>query len=132
MKDFWEDLWENFIKPFFFVLILICGICWILTYPYLFGLGIFKWYDYVGGMMLVLDLLVNLVYQKNKTIRSLKSFTNSDGFFKTLICVITFSNLIHIKETLVIYYTVLTSKGLLLAIYFIIVGIYNYFKIPKN
>ena len=132
MKDFWEYLWDNFIKPYLVVLIVICGICWLLTYPYLLDRGIFKWYDYIGTFMLTLDALVKLLYQRSKFMRALQPFMASDRFLETLFCIVTFSNLMHIKEAWIIYCTVLESKGILLAIYFFISGIYNYFTIPKN
>lgn len=42
MKDFFEDLWRNFIKPFFFVLIVIAIIYWIIVYSYLLYYGRLK------------------------------------------------------------------------------------------
>ena len=132
MKALWKDLWDNFIKPYLVVLIVICGICWLLTYPYLLCRGIFKWYDYIGTFMLALDALVKLLYKRSKFIRALQPFMASDRFLETLFCVVTLSNLIHIKEAWIIYCTVLKSKGILLAIYFFILGIYNYFTIPKD
>ena len=72
MKAFWKDLWENFIKPYLVVLIVICGICWLLTYPYLLCRGIFKWYDYIGTFMLALDALVKLLYKRSKFMRALQ------------------------------------------------------------
>lgn len=132
MKDFWEDLWENFVKPYLLVLILICGICWLLVYAYLVLAGELQWFDFIGLILIFSDVLITFFYQKSRHARHLSPIANSQGFFWILCCVITFSNLMHLETAWTLYCYILKTRGVVFALAFLIGGIHKYFTIPKS
>ena len=132
MKDFWEDLWENFVKPYLLVLILIGWICWLLVYSYLILVGELQWFDFMGLILIFFDVLITFFYQKSRLARLLRPIANSQGFFWILCCVITFSNLMHLEAVWSLYCYVLKKRGVVLALAFLIEGIHKYFTIPKS
>lgn len=132
MKDFWEDLWENFIKPYFFVLLLIGIICWTCVYANLFCIGQLRWYDIMGGVFIFSEAVAAIFHNKSKLVRHLEPFIFSDRCFEITFCVVTFSNLMHIETAWPLFYFELRSRGIYAALVFLGIGIYNYFTIPKN
>lgn len=132
MKDFWVDLWENFVKPYFFVLIMIGIICWLYVYPCLFYIGQLRWYDIMGVIFISSEALAAIFHNKSKLVRHLEPFIFSDRCFEITFCVVTFSNLMHIEAAWPIFCLLLKTRGIYVALVFLGIGIYNYFTIPKS
>lgn len=132
MKDFWEDLWGNFIRPYFIMLIIIGILCWIFVYTYLIYIGAFKWFDILGIIFISSEVLIAIFYKKSKLARNLEPLVFSDKFWVVIFCAVTFSNLMHIDAAWPIFCFLLKTKGVTVALAFLGFGIYNYFTIPKD
>ncbi len=132
MKDFLEDLWRNFIKPFFFVLIVIAIICWVMVYSYLLYYGRLKWFDIFGFLFIASEAIIAFFYERSKLIRRLEPIVFSDRFFEVTLYVVTFSNLMHLDAAWPLFCYILRTRGVVLVLAFLGFGIYNYFTIPKD